>query len=287
MQGIFPKEYFVYFEEKCRNRTESGPLSGHVDGFQMDPLSKGVKIRGTTLFRIALQCLFDAVTGAPGNGYLSTFRLRDHVRRPSPARFQLPGLSVRFCAVTLPILAFCGIVLLHIATKAGICQPFFPATPNTAASTGTSMESLAAPSPTVSRTSSPGDTPNASRAVRSLLPQRTWTKRFPSAPGTALESSTVPNTHPIIISIPPFGASVPRFRQSIRSTKLALHPKVGNGHRPFRSINHTKSNQTPANSQLYEFAGAFLYLLRCPADRSMPGLYILCIEIGGAESHPF
>ena len=51
MQGIFPKEYFVYFEGKCRNRTESSPLSGHVDGFQMDPLSKGVKIRGTTLFR--------------------------------------------------------------------------------------------------------------------------------------------------------------------------------------------------------------------------------------------
>ena len=180
--------------------------------------SKGVSLRGTTLFRIAEQCLFDAVTGAPGNGYLSTFRLRDHVRRPSPARFQLPGLSVRFCAVTLPILAFCGIVLLHIATKAGICQPFFPATPNTAASTGTSGHSLAAPSPTVSRTSSPGDTPTPSRAVRSLLPQRTWTKRFPSAPGTALESSTVPNTQPIIISIPPFGASVPERQHIIQTT---------------------------------------------------------------------
>ena len=180
--------------------------------------SKGVSLRGTTLFRIAVQCLFDALTGAPGNGYLSTFRLRDHVRRPSPARFQLPGLSVRFCAVTLPILAFSGIVRLIIAIRDRFCQPFFPATPKTSASTGSSGQSRPAHSPVVSSTFSPGRVPTGSRAVKRLPPQRTRTKRFSAAPGRLRSSSTWSSTVPIIISIPPFGGSLRRFRRGMRES---------------------------------------------------------------------
>ena len=129
--------------------------------------SKGVSLRGTTLFRIAVQCLFDAVTGAPGAAYLSTAQLRDHVPRPSPAPFQLPGLSVKLSARTLLFIAFCGIVRPIIATKQAFCQPLFPAIPRITASTGNSGQSAPAPSPAATSTTSLGSTPTGSRAVTS------------------------------------------------------------------------------------------------------------------------
>ena len=163
-----------------------------------------------------VQCLFGAVTGAPGNGYLSTFRLQDHVPRPSSAPFQLPGLSGRVSARTLLFTAFCGIVRLIIATKSQVCQPLFPAMPRITVSAGNSGHIRRAPSPAATSTRSPGWAPTGSRAVTSAQPQRTWTKRLRSVPGRPRLRKTAPITVPIIIHIPPFDPIVPRFFRSMR-----------------------------------------------------------------------
>ena len=146
----------------------------------------------------------DAVTGATREWLLIDIPAPGPCSPPLPCPLSASGLSVRYQTVTLPFIAFCGIVPTHIAINVGICQPLFPATPSTTASTGHSGHSREAHSPAVSRTSSPFFTPMGSRAVRSCAPHLTCTNRFSSAPLTLRCSSTVPNTVPRIMTDPTF-----------------------------------------------------------------------------------
>ena len=67
----------------------------------------------------------DAVTGATREWLLIDIPAPGPCSPPLPCPFSASGLSVRYQTVTLPFIAFCGIVRLIISTTGRICQPLF------------------------------------------------------------------------------------------------------------------------------------------------------------------
>ena len=75
-----------------------------------------------------VSAFLDAVTGVPGNGYLSTFQLQDHVQQLPSHPFPATGALWAFPPPTLLFAAF-GYTLLIISPTANICQQqilFYP-----------------------------------------------------------------------------------------------------------------------------------------------------------------